>query len=68
MELNKRYNRNMNLAKIFKPSINIEKINKIELLGISSNGDTYANYNNETINIFGGIPGEIVSVYYNHWF
>jgi len=57
----------MNLEKIFKPSINIEKINKIELLGISSNGDTYANYNNETINIFGGIPGEIVSVYYHKY-
>ena len=35
------------------------------MLGITSNGDTYANYKNETINVFGGIPGETVSIYYH---
>ncbi|MBM03560.1 MAG: hypothetical protein CL766_02075 [Chloroflexi bacterium] len=55
----------MDIGKIFKPTVNIEKIDNLELLGITSNGDTYANYKNETINVFGGIPGETVSIYYH---
>ena len=39
----------MDIGKIFKPTVNIEKIDNLELLGITSNGDTYANYKNETI-------------------
>ena len=55
----------MNIPKIFKHSVNIEKLDNLELLGITSNGDTYANYKSETINVFGGIPGETVSIYYH---
>ena len=55
----------MDIGKIFKPTVNIEKIDNLELLGITSNCDTYANYKNETINVFGGIPGETVSIYYH---
>ena len=55
----------MNIPKIFKHSVNIEKIDNLELLGITNNGDTYANYKNETINVFGVIPGESVSIYFH---
>ncbi len=58
----------MDLQNLFKSSAKIEQIKKIKLIGLTSNGDTYANYNNQTINVFGGIPGEIVSINYSKYF
>ena len=58
----------MDLQNLFKSSAKIEQIKKIKLIGLTSNGDTYVNYNNQTINVFGGIPGEIVSINYSKYF